>query len=133
MERDPSPVRDLWPLLFVRDIGRSIQFYTDALGFEVVGKAEGEDGIFWCRLRRGGACFMMQQLDSGADLATPPAPSVGFYFVCDDVDEVFAEFARRGLALDAPAEAYYGMRQLSVPDPDGYGVIFESPTEAWSG
>lgn len=133
MSQKPATVHQLWPLLFVSDIGRSIGFYSQTLDFEVVGQAEREDGVFWCRLQRGGACLMLQQQDSAIALAVPPAPSVGFYIVCEDVDAVFVEFVAKGLAVSPPAEAYYGMKQIHVPDPDGYEVVFESPTEAWSG
>jgi hypothetical protein len=29
--------------------------------------------------------------------------------------------------------ADYGMKQIFVPDPDGYTICFESPTDAWAG
>ncbi len=133
MSQAESGVYALWPLLLVRDLDRSMEYYTRTLGFELAGKAEGATGIFWCRLRRGGACLMLQQQDPAPEPSSAPAPSVGFYFVCEDVDEIFAEFCGKGLILDPPSEAYYGMRQLFVPDPDGYSVVFESPTERWSG
>ncbi|NNF26617.1 MAG: hypothetical protein HKN73_05325 [Gemmatimonadetes bacterium] len=126
----PSGVRALWPLLFVSDIERSIEFYTSRLGFEMVGKAEGDDGVFWCRLERDGACFMLQQRESDG---AGKAEGVSFFFVCDDVDQIYREFLAAGLAVSPPEESYYGMRQLPVPDPDGYDVIFESPTESWAG
>lgn len=126
-------VRHLWPLLMVRDIEESVRFYGETLGFEIVGKAESDDGVFWCRLQRGDACFMLQQRGEGATTTSQPAPEVAFYFVCDDADELHAEFLRKGLPLDPPALADYGMLQVFVPDPDGFVVCFESPTEAWVG
>jgi predicted enzyme related to lactoylglutathione lyase len=51
-----------------------------------------------------------------------------FYFVCDDADQMHAELTDRGLTLAAPKTAYYGMRQVTVPDPDGYVLCFENPT-----
>jgi catechol 2,3-dioxygenase-like lactoylglutathione lyase family enzyme len=45
----------LWPLLDVNDIDRSIAFYRDQLGFKLVGQdAEPGKQINWCRLSRGG-------------------------------------------------------------------------------
>jgi len=58
---------------------------------------------------------------------------VCFYFICDDVDATYAELSARGLELEAPRVASYGMKQLFVPEPDGYAICFESPTERWEG
>ena len=38
-----AAVRQLWPLLAVDEIDRSIDFYQNTLGFAVVGRAEGTD------------------------------------------------------------------------------------------
>ena len=56
---------------------------------------------------------------------------VGFYFICDDADGLYAEWTGRGLTLAPPTIADYGMKQLFVPEPDGYSICFESPTEAY--
>jgi catechol 2,3-dioxygenase-like lactoylglutathione lyase family enzyme len=129
----PGGVRQLWPLLHVRDIERSIRFYVDSLGFELAGQAASNGQVFWCRLERGGATLMLERRPRGLELRSPPAPEVALYFVCDDVDAMAREFAERGVEMGPPTDAYYGMRQIFVPDPDGYAVCFESPTEGWSG
>ena len=41
---------------------------------------------------------------------------------------MYAELTSRGLRLDPPKVAYYGMKQLFVPEPDGYSICFESET-----
>ena len=88
-----ATVRQLWPLLAVEDIGRSIDFYQNTLRFTIVGRG------------------------------------VAFYFVCDDVEQLHAELSSRGIQLDPVTVAEYGMKQLFVPEPDGYSVCFESPTD----
>lgn len=54
-----AAVHEMWPLLSVADITRSIAFYRDQLGFSVVSNAKDNGRVFWCRLKRGGAsiCF----------------------------------------------------------------------------
>ena len=37
-----------------------------------------------------------------------------------------AELSSRGMQLAPPTIAYYGMKQLVVPEPDGYFICFES-------
>jgi glyoxylase I family protein len=119
-------VQELWPLLRVTEIERSIAFYRDQLGFDVVGDARSEDRIFWCRLKRGGASIMLQQACAEDGPAEGRGRGVGFFVVCDDADALYDELTSRGLKLKPPTTAYYGMRQVFVPEPDGYEICFES-------
>lgn len=119
-------IRQLWPLLYVRDIQRSIEFYRDQLGFTVVGEAESNGCLFWCRLERDNASFMLQQADHDDGSVEGRGRGVSFYFVCTDADAMYHEFSSRGLQLRPPTVAYYGMKQLFVPEPDGYSICFES-------
>jgi catechol 2,3-dioxygenase-like lactoylglutathione lyase family enzyme len=127
-DRQAPVVRQLWPLLAVRDIVRSIEFYRGRLGFALVDQAVSNGKVYWCRLERGGASIMLQQFSSLDEPIEGRGRGVHFYFVCDDADALHAEFASRGLNLKPTSVAYYGMRQLFVPEPDGYSICFESPT-----
>ena len=63
-----NPERHEYELyLAVEDIDRSIDFYHNTLGFAVVGRAEAEGRLFWCRVERGGASIMLQQADEETD------------------------------------------------------------------
>jgi len=126
----PGTLRQLWPLLFVQDLDRSIAFYRDRLGFDVVAHDSINDRIYWCRLERGGASLMLQQAEAEDGPAAGRGHGVAFYFVCNDADAFHAEFTARGLSLEPPSVAHYGMKQLFVPEPDGYDICFESPTDA---
>lgn len=128
-----ASVWQVWPLLTVQDIDRSVEFYRDQLGFSVVGNAETDGKLFWCRLERGGSCIMLQQAEEEDGPAEGRGRGISLYVVCDDTDAVHAELANRGLQLSPPSVAYYGMKQLFVPEPDGYSICFESPTDNWSG
>ena len=123
-------VEQLWPLFPVREMRASLQFYCESLDFEVVGSAESEGSVYWCRIERGGACLMLQQVgpDSGIIRSSDE-----FYFVCDDADLLYEELRGKGLELEPPSVAYYGMKQLFVPEPDGRAIVFESRTEDWVG
>ena len=126
-------VRHIWPLLAVQDINRSVEFYQDRLGFTVVGKAESDGKMFWCRLERGGSSIMLQQAEDEDGPAEDRGRGISFYFICDDADAMYADLLSRGLQLRPPSLAYYGMKQLFVPEPDGYSICFESPTKDWAG
>jgi catechol 2,3-dioxygenase-like lactoylglutathione lyase family enzyme len=126
-------VHQIWPLLVVRDIDRSVEFYRDRLGFSVVGQAESEGRMYWCRLERGGASIMLQEADDEDGPAEGRGRGITFYFICEDADAVHADLSARGLQLEPPALAYYGMKQVFLPEPDGYSLCFESPTADWRG
>ena len=133
VETENTPtVRQLWPLLAVRDINRSVHFYCNQLGFTLAGDDGRPDKqMGWCRIERGGSSIMLQQFRE--EDSVPLGRGVCFYFVCDDADAIYAELSARGLQLEAPRVANYGMKQLFVPEPDGYAICFESPTERWEG
>jgi uncharacterized glyoxalase superfamily protein PhnB len=124
-----ATIRELVPLLFVQDILRSAAFYQERLGFEMTMKWEPEGQLGWCRLQRDGSAIMLQQ---ACEEDGPPAGrgrGVGFYFNCDDAQTLFAEFTERGLAIQPPTAAFYGMNQVFVTDPDGYELCFQSAIE----
>ncbi|MBK6486091.1 MAG: VOC family protein [Gemmatimonadetes bacterium] len=124
----------IWPLLMTSSIQRSLAFYRDRLGFTVVGRdAERDEDVRWCRVARDGASLMLQQADVDQSPATSSDRRLALYIVCDDVDALHADFSARGLQLPVPVNAYYSMRQLEVPDPDGYAVCFETPLQGWQG
>ena len=117
-------VRELVPLLLVRDVARAVAFYTGRLGFRMTRSWEPDGCLRWCRVVRDGAAVMLEQGDADA---APRGRGVTFYFVCDDADAMHAELAARGLRPPSPGVAFYGMKQVHVTDPDGYELCFESP------
>lgn len=128
-----AQVRDVWPLLFVTELDRSLVFYRDTLGFELLGEARDDGRVCWCRLRRGGATLMLQQACPEDGEPGERGRGVVFYFICDDADAMHAELTARGLELAPATTAPYRMRQVELADPDGYQLCFESPLdpEAW--
>jgi glyoxylase I family protein len=132
-------LRGVMALLWVYDMPRSIRFYRDELGFEVTNtsQVEGKDSFGWAMLRRGEARFMLNTIyDSDADRPSPaPLPEaqsqrdVWLYFDCADMAAAYVELREKGVDISAPALTYYGMRQMSVVDPDGYRIWFQWPAE----
>ena len=123
-------VKGLWPLLRVKVMKQSLEFYQERLGFSIATKAAGDDGtIFWCRIFRGAASLMLEQVTAEDGPAEGFGRGISFYFICDDADLLHAELQKRGLNLQPPQNAYYGMKQLFVPEPNGYQLYFESETQ----
>ena len=125
---DEQNVRFAYPLLYVEDMERARAFYCDQLGFTLKGRWD-PDGVFsWCALALQGAEIMLQRAEP-EDLAAlrKGRSDVALFFLCKDVDALFETLRGRGVDVDAPSDAFYGMRQLLLKDPDGRRICFEHP------
>jgi glyoxylase I family protein len=129
-------IRGLCPLLQVFDMPTSLHFYRDVLGFSVV-KTSGEgDDVGWAWLRHGTAELMLNTAyDDGQRPATAAPARVSahadtiLYLGCVDLDAAYAYLSVQGVKAERPKTAPYGMRQLHLADPDGYGLCFQWPAE----
>jgi glyoxylase I family protein len=126
-------------LLWVYDMPTSVRFYRDVLGCEIVTTSPviGEDYFHWAMLRLGKAQFMLNAIFESNDARTPQpnraqatSPrDVWLYFDCPDVDATYNELRHRNAAVEEPAVTFYGMKQASLLDPDGYKLVFQSPAK----
>ena len=121
-------VRATVPLVRVADIERSLAFYCDQLGFTLRGRWDPDGKLAWCLLAMEGAQLMLQQAGpQHADGLAQSGGDIELFFVCEDVDALRERFLGRGVDAPPPTVAFYGMRQLTVADPDGRSLCFEHP------
>jgi catechol 2,3-dioxygenase-like lactoylglutathione lyase family enzyme len=116
----PELTEQLVVEVIVRDLDRSLAFYT-ALGFTL----ERRDGGF-AALKWGARWLFLDQRD---DLPVQVGPSrANVRIVTADVDRVWATALRLGIPVERPiADRYYGLRDFTVRDPDGFGLRFATP------
>jgi catechol 2,3-dioxygenase-like lactoylglutathione lyase family enzyme len=134
----PIELQGMTPLLQVFDMARSLKFYCGVLGFEIV-QADANTRApdhNWVWLRRDGIDLMLNtayEYDR-----RPPAPEAsrvvahddtGLFFGAPDVDAIYAHLRALGIAVQAPKIAPYGMKQLFLHDPDGFGLCFQWQAE----
>jgi glyoxylase I family protein len=133
----------LCPLLQVFDMPKSVNFYREALGFELVGnspmvKSPQGDYFHWAMLRRDSITLMLNTAcDEGE---RPPAPDparvaahgdTALYFGCTDVDNTFHQLLSFGVnVLEKPFITGYNMKRFAIADPDGYNLSFQGPVTA---
>lgn len=131
----PIEVTGVTALLQVFDMPTSVRFYRDMLGFEVVETSAREGDQFdWGWLRLNDAHVMLNTAYEQDDRpAQPEAARIRahgdtcLYFRCPDVDAAYRHLQAHGLDVNGPKVAPYGMKQLYVTDPDGYGLCFQWP------
>ncbi|MBO9576471.1 MAG: VOC family protein [Sphingobium sp.] len=121
------------PYLVVSDVGRSLPFYRDQLGFEVVYQID-EPNTFFAVLRRDGAMLFLR---SRHDVDPLPNPKRHPEFVWDaysytpDPDALAAEFAGRGARFSKQlGNNDSGLRGFELTDPDGHVLFYGRPLEA---
>jgi len=131
-------VQGVCPLLQVFDMPTSIRFYRQFFGFQVIQSSrplsqEPED-VNWAMLELNGATLMLNTAYEPQERPSAPDPSriashadTSLYFGCPDVDQTYRELCAQGLEVKPPVIAPYGMKQLSVVDPDGYHLCFQWP------
>jgi len=126
------------PLLQVFDMPTAIAFYCNGLGFEVVshsGALSELPGDFnWVLLDRKGTGLMLNTAYEAEYRPPMPDPSriaahgdTCIYFGWEDLDGLYADLRARGLNPREPKVAPYGMKQLYMKDPDGFGLCFQWP------
>jgi len=128
--RRPAPEPpEAWrvaPVLVVRDVGQSIAYYRDTLGFDVIGTfGEPPEVAF---VGRAGIQLMLQD----AEGKPTPGSNRGYKSVAwdahvwvEDVESLHADFVARGATIVKPPTAtFYGAREIEVADPDGHVLCF---------
>jgi catechol 2,3-dioxygenase-like lactoylglutathione lyase family enzyme len=106
--------------LLVSDMARSVNFYSDILGLEIIygGKQE-----FFSSLRSRGTTDVILNLERG----TPAAAWGRIIFYVKDVDGFWAFLKSKNFNPPQPRDAEWGERYFQLHDPDGYELSFAQP------
>ena len=103
------------PLLTVRDVSATAEFYRNVLGFMTDPGSEASD---YCVVWRDNAAV---HLSSGED----PSVGVRIFFWVRDVNALYADVIARGATIDVPIDTRsYGVRDFSIRDPNGVSLVF---------
>jgi catechol 2,3-dioxygenase-like lactoylglutathione lyase family enzyme len=127
MSRYVDPTEQLVTEIVVRDIGRSVEFYG-RLGFELLRHGGDFVELTWEDHR-----LFLAELsafrDAGgeAPAAPPPFPLANVRVMVPNVDEYWKLVNEVGARIIVPiSDRYYGLRDFTIADPDGFGVRFAS-------
>jgi catechol 2,3-dioxygenase-like lactoylglutathione lyase family enzyme len=114
------------PILLVRDVVASANYFRDAIGF-TYDRLWGDPPDF-CILQRDGLSLMLAQLPEGQS-STPHwrlrANMWNVYFWVDDVDALYREFQASGAHIDYKlGNKPYGVREFGIQDLDDHDIAF---------
>jgi len=140
----------LVPMLAVRDLQRTIEWYTTGLGFSL-GDTFGDPPV-WCSLQQDGvrlffnqppaSCFPPDWPGHVAARGHPPFPQPRpdrpteqirslhiFYMHVHDLPALHARLTANGLSPTEMRVTVYGMKEFELRDPDGYWLWFGEGTD----
>ena len=118
-------LRSASPSFTVNDLDKSLGWYRDVLGFDVEETWKSDDGkVMGVSLKAGDVSFMIGQDDwkKGRDRRK----GEGFRIYCEtkrSVDDLAKRIESRGGRLDSgPTDQPWGVRDISLTDPDGFKI-----------
>jgi len=120
---------DVIPNLVVSDVGRSMAFYRDVLGFTVTQTVPEKAPFVFAWMQRGPVViFLNDQAVAKKDMPAvgtrPLGGSLTIYISVKGIDALHASIATRATVTMPLTTMPYGMREFAVKDPDGYILQF---------
>jgi catechol 2,3-dioxygenase-like lactoylglutathione lyase family enzyme len=120
-ERETLRLRAFEPSLTVNDLDQSTRFYTDVLGF-IVGDRWTDAGVLKGVMLKAGVCSLGLSQDDGAK-GRDRKKGEGVRIWCQtsqDIDALAGRIKAAGGQLTEEPSDQWGMRSLSMDDPDGF-------------
>ena len=126
---------DVTPNLVVPNVERSLAFYRDVLGFTLVTTVPDAAPFAFAWMKRDEVSVFLNSLEvtreHDAELgARPIGGSASLFIVIEadaiagGVDAMFAAIGQRARVRMPLTDQFYGMREFSIEDPDGYVITF---------
>ena len=126
MEIYPMP---MFPTLAVRDVGASVGWYAEQVGFGTVFVMPGADGepvLAHLRWRKYADVLLVPDA-AGVDSSDQRGVGVSLSFLVGDVsvDALAERLEASGVAVaEGPVTRPWNTREIVVVDPDGYRLVF---------
>ena len=110
----PTQFNNIVPILNVKSVEKSIEYYTTVLGFEKHWDwPEGPDKTF-ASITNGKAEIFLCEGDQGS-------PGTWICYHLDDVDALYKQYRdKKADVFSPPKNMPWGMREMLVRDPDGH-------------
>ena len=121
-----TKVGDVAPVFTVSDVGATVRWYRDRLGFDFDPFPDEEPWV-WAIMSRDGVQIMLQRVEGYEKPDLRPLRPVGMwdaYLWVDDVEALWADVKDRVEINRGLTEKPYGCTEFEVLDPNGYVLAF---------
>jgi uncharacterized glyoxalase superfamily protein PhnB len=123
-------------MLEANSVPDTVAFYVDVLGFTCNASIDDGDGNqVWANVGKDGVALMFtgrhthDDPEDDHDHPAEPVITGSLYFNVDDVDALAAELDGKVALEFGPTTMAHGMREIGFSDPNGYFLVFGTPTD----
>ena len=119
---------DVTPNLVTANLDRSVAFYRDVLGFALITTVPEQAPFVFAWLQRDTVSVFLNT-EASAEIKTQAGTNMLFITLeapdrGSGVDGLFASVKDRAPVIMPLTDQFYGMREFTIKDPDGYIITF---------
>jgi lactoylglutathione lyase len=129
-----ASLKKLTPNVMVEDVNRTIQFYKEMLGFELLTTVPGEGQFNWAMMKRDGVEIMFQSRASlGGEIPVLQQREIGgaltFYNDVEGVKELYTYLKGKVEIVQDMHTTFYGSQEFAMQDCNGFILSFAEAIE----
>jgi lactoylglutathione lyase len=122
-------LKKLTPNLMVEDVNETVTFYQDVLGFALLAFVPEEGQFNWAMMQHDAVEIMFQSrasLTKDVPLFKDKAigGSLTLYIDVEDIKGLYGQVQNRVTILHEMTTTFYGMREFTIQDCNGYVLTF---------
>ena len=126
--------KKLTPNIMVEDVNRTIEFYKNFLGFELLVSVPEEGQFAWAMLKRDAVEMMFQSRTSlGEEIPALQQKEIGgsltFYIEVEDVKELYERLNGNVTIVQDMHKTFYGALEFAIQDCNGFILAFSETAE----
>ena len=127
-------LKKLTPNFMVEDVRRTIEFYRDTLGFEVVTTVEADDEIGFAIMRCDKVEIMFQSRKSLSEnvpalSGSPIGASQTLYIEVSGIDQLYEQLRDKVAVVVEMHSTFYGTKEFYFKDNNGYILSYSEAVE----
>ena len=114
-------IKKMSPQVLVADLDRSIEFFTQKLGFEVEFRYED----FYAGITKDGCSIHLKQTYASSQNATKAEnEDLDILFSVDNIETVYADLTARSVTITQALRSMPYGKEFYIADPDGHILAF---------
>lgn len=121
----PQGLTWLTPFLYVQNVKKALDFYSNIMGFEIIFKASDTEACEFARLRYHNINFTLNKEGFFDYQGVSPQTShcttpISFYLYHENIDWFFNKIKPHIKVIQEPRNEWWGDKKCRIEDPFGY-------------